>query len=338
MKKVLIVLLAFAVAGGLFAQDVSFSGQVRSGLRIDFGDNYDDAVIAANDDDGDNAVFAELVAEYDADDWGLKFGASAQKGTGAPELSVGDAFGWIYFADRLIKLSGGQQGGDWGSGGWVDSDVGGGISLKLAVFPFDGFNIGAYLGYPNGSGYSAGKIANFFQETALGFSFDGGLFNISAGMELFSEESDDYADLDMKFVAGVGISAIDLLTLHISFGAFDLLGDGDTLMKAGLNIDVNGLPIGLGFVLPGIEIQDGLQLLHLEANVDFGVTEVVTIGAGLGVDFDGDFDLIKVNFDPWASFDVGGPNFKLGYGFEMGGANYTDDLNHYIKLVLGWSF
>jgi len=71
------LLLILAVAGGAFAQEVTWSGEVATGALIQLGDSYDDPVIKADDDDDDRAIRARLNAEVDGGNWGLQLGIGA---------------------------------------------------------------------------------------------------------------------------------------------------------------------------------------------------------------------------------------------------------------------
>ena len=75
--QVLEVLLILAVAGGAFAQEVTWSGEVATGALIQLGDSYDDPVIAADDDDDGRAIRARLNANVDGGNWGLQLGIGA---------------------------------------------------------------------------------------------------------------------------------------------------------------------------------------------------------------------------------------------------------------------
>ena len=77
MKKTLVVLLILAVAGGAFAQEVTWSGEVVTGALIQLGDSYDDPVIAADDDDDGRAIRARLNADVDGGNWGVQLGIGA---------------------------------------------------------------------------------------------------------------------------------------------------------------------------------------------------------------------------------------------------------------------
>jgi len=121
MNKALIVLLVFAVAGGLFAQ--SFSGQVRTGALFTFSGDF--PVKGIRDGNGDQGVFGELVFKNSGDDWGFTISANANVPNNVDSARAGGVYidgfnGWVTFAD-IFKLTAGKGVGDewyWNIGEW----------------------------------------------------------------------------------------------------------------------------------------------------------------------------------------------------------------------------
>ena len=173
MKKALIVLLILGVTGGIFAQELSWSGNIQTGFVIDMGDSYKDPVIRADDDDIGVPVQARLNLDVAGGDWGLRFGTGADvTQDGTPEFVFGNAHGWIDFADGLLKLRAGLIDDKvWATGGEIDDDVSTGLGARIEVMPFgDMLNFGVFLNYDNES--DPMTVKDWLASTAFGVSFD----------------------------------------------------------------------------------------------------------------------------------------------------------------------
>jgi len=124
MKKILIALLAFAIAGGgVFAQGWTFSGFVDGGLGVFFledGD-FDDPILAPVTGEWDQGFSTRLFVQYVNPDGnaGLHFNLRANNvrqggpATGAPAggglgIHFDWAYGWLTFADGMVRLQGGR--------------------------------------------------------------------------------------------------------------------------------------------------------------------------------------------------------------------------------------
>ena len=350
MKKALIVLLALAVAGGLIAQEVSWSGAVEAGLKIQMGDSFDDPVSFADDDDDDDAVYAEVNLGYDAGDWGLAIGTNAKVNFDgdAGSFAFYNAHGWLKFVEGLITVRAGLiDPGVWTTnGGWVDDNPGGNLSsrggMRIEVTPIDGLNVGAMFGWPN-DGIGKTKVGNFIGETAFGFHYDVDLFYAGAALKLFSEDSTyGGGKSDTALIGGFWFHGLPSMDVGVQVRLDHLTGDADTETWVGANWswDVTD-QLGV-YADGGIKMVDGLKLAEIEGGVSFGLTEQVSIGADVTVDLlenaDEDFGLAKVAPGAWVKYDLGGGSVKAGYGFTMLTKDYGDSLDHTIKLVFAWSF
>jgi hypothetical protein len=354
MKKALIVLLALAVAGGLFAQQLTWDGHVGSGVKIEFGDSFDDPMVKADDDDEGVPVWAKLGATYDAGDWGLQIKNRIGLGdpTGHP-FTVYDAHGWLKFADGLVTVRAGHiDPGVWNVGLFPDDEgKGGNLSsgggIRLEITPFAGLNVGVKLGLADDTALPiSDKISDFFKNTAFGFSYDASAFNVKAALKLYSEP-DSYTEgtdeTDAAVVAGFGITAIENLGIDFAARIDHLIGEPETDIWIGedINYKLGSLKVGL---YAGQELCDGLKWVRVKPYVEYGVSDAVTVGGDVVVDMkDADgLGLASIAADLWGKYTIGGGWVKGGYGFT----NTTEDfsktgsatLNHYIKVVFGWDF
>ena len=327
MKKALIVLLALAVAGGLFAQ-VSFSGGVASGLLLNF------------DDDG----YGLYTSKSDAgDQYGHDFGVSYTADSGNAGGNVGFTGGngeWGFDSAKLwfkpldmLTISGGSGGqGGFGTPGPIDPSNGAndllGINFKLE--PMAGLALGASVGPADGlefgdAAYALGVVydmATVFKAVA-NLKYDGsgnegdGLVNAAAGVEVSA----------LSNIAGLVISA--------ALSAEDVanLSDAGKLTAgAKVGFKVADLGAGLSATLK-VPVQES-QELNAKINADLSYP-IGAATAGLGVNYvlkgagkTGKFEAGSVDFDysaadtaaltihPSVSFGVGGADLKVGYGLS----------------------
>lgn len=160
MKKVLLVMLALAVAGGsAFAQGWTFNGLISGGLGLVFQDDVDEMQVAPVTNDGLGTGFrAQLDARFtNADATGgiamrLRGHTTENATTGIPERSLNAggaggfnwAFGWLSFADNMVTVYGGLV--DHGYFNAQDrlfaEDSGEGLGLLTVLRPMDGLTLG----------------------------------------------------------------------------------------------------------------------------------------------------------------------------------------------------
>jgi len=360
MKKALIVLLILAVAGGLFAQQLSWTGHLGTGVFINLGDDFDDPIAYVDDDDEGVPAFAKLLGAYDAGDWGVNIGFKAAVGdlSGVGDAGVlaafaaqaYDAHGWLKFADGLLTLRAGLiDPGVWYLGdNWVDDNPGTNLSsgpgVRAEITPMDGLNVGVRLGFPgliagvvdDGVGFGLDgkptKLSDFFKSTVIGFSYDPGAFKLAAAIKLRAEagvdpytQGDDSSDAILT--AGFGITPMDNLDVLISARIDHLLGsaDADPKIWLGQNIDFKlSDQLGVGIEL-GEVLSDGLKWFHARPFVTFGVSEAVSVGAEIPVnmeDVGNDLGLANLGANLWAKYTIGGGWVKFGYGFQKVSKDY----------------
>ena len=306
MKKLFIILLVLAVAGGAFAQDLTWSGQLQTGVWFQGGDFPSGTpAVKADDDDSGHGVEAKITALYDAGDWGLKFTprvvADAVPDINDPmskaidaNLFADNAYGWINFLDKMINVKTGFiNDAVWGNAGQFGENYDAGLGVRLEVMPIDGLNVGAFFNYPDG-GSTAGKTKNFFGETAFGFKYTADVWNLSATLKLYSEES----------TYSVDTYQTDPLT-----GDYILDADGNKI-PATYKPDMKAL---FGFGFTGVQnltvIVDG-HFLNMSSWSDQGKFECweefgyqlsnpFTVGLNLFEAMSGDSDVGFYNFGVW---------------------------------------
>jgi hypothetical protein len=145
MKKVLVVLLAILVTGGLFAQ-ITFTGDVKTGLRItqsdEDPDDKDPKVKLFHDGDGHR--FSVSGAFDFNDDFGLSFGFIGKPSDDSdPQVAFDSAKLWGGFLDNKLKLTVATgTGAAWASGGKADKNFDDTSGIKLEVIPITGLDVG----------------------------------------------------------------------------------------------------------------------------------------------------------------------------------------------------
>jgi len=183
MKKALVLLLILAVAGGIFAQDLSVgvAGEVRIGGDIDFiGGPLNEAEIAPNGDhsyglakitfdkgaghfdlgfkadyfagDGSLTATGEFGDEVNGEEAFFKLKAGVAIGTNF-EFSVDSLFGYWYFLDRQIKVDVAYKGyetiywrvSDVVSTDWDNLDGMSGVEISWMPNFLSGLNVGVFF-------------------------------------------------------------------------------------------------------------------------------------------------------------------------------------------------
>jgi hypothetical protein len=356
MKKALIGLLILAIAGGLFAQELNWTGTVRTGFQIDVIDGADDIGIYATDDDVPTPVKARLGLTYTDGPWGLKLGTGANIGSeSGTSMFVHNAYGWMDFVDGMLNIKAGLIDDNvWDTGGEYDDGVATGGGVRLEILPIEGLNLGAFFTYPDPAKVSATKIANFFQETAFGFSFDGGIFDVAAAIKLHSEECEytSFDGMDMRLVFAFGFTGIPGLTLRVDGGVEHLAKYSD----AGEATIWEEVDFALGPLSVGLHARElllgygdiALAEVEVKPLVEYAVSDSVSVGADVPVvmaDIGDGLGLGSFGVNAWCKYSLGGAWLKAGYGFTSWQKDYGVDfeggdaaLNHYIRLIFEYSF
>ena len=342
MKKVLIVLLALAIAGGLFADEVIVSGEVNTGIFFRAGDSYDDPTAELWNDD-DAAYIAKIGVSYDADVWGAQIGIKAIDGEedGVQYdnyFGFYDAHGWLKFMDGLIILRGGLIDPNvWNTGGWVDTGFANGGGVRVEVEPFDGLSLGAKFGF--GTQFGPDTISDFFQETAFGFAFDGGIFGLSASGKVYSEVS-DREETDFDFTAGFGFYGLDIVDIYLGFLAESLIAEGDSTIMVGLNVDIDLGALGAGIEV-GLTMVDGLSEVWIDPFVSFSLSDRITVGGDVGFTFADNDGIGLSTIEPgvYLEYTLGGATLTPGLGLIITTDHVAESAtDFYAKLLFGWVF
>jgi hypothetical protein len=165
MKKLFVLLLAFAVTAGAFAQApapaLAWSGYVNTGIEYNSGTE----LLTLHNADTGNQTRVRLAAAYTNGDFGVNFRLQSSDFT-APSLNR--AFAWGKFLGGMVKVQVGKvDGGPWttaynGNGSW-DGKTG----TILQVMPMAGLNAGIFLPLTN----TGATLTDSFKDLAIGFKY-----------------------------------------------------------------------------------------------------------------------------------------------------------------------
>jgi hypothetical protein len=207
MKKTFVVLLILAVAGGVFAQELKWSGVLKTGVQF-YADNekaYDDDArdpgFKLYSDDADrNGGRLDLTATYTNNNVGVKANLRNEYLT---TLSFNNAYGWIDFIDGKLNVKAGKiDDGVWRGGGDQNFNISTGYGVRFEIKPIEGLNFGAFLTGPNSQAHQYSPkegyapIGDFLSETAIGVSYTADAFDVSAGLKLDGDDNSGYIGQD----------------------------------------------------------------------------------------------------------------------------------------------
>jgi hypothetical protein len=333
MKKILVVLLAILVAGGLFAQ-ISFTGDVKTGLRLSqTGDPAstigDEKLIELWHDDAAQRFYLEGKLTV-ADNYGLSFGLVGKPAPDAVAFDYARLYG--EFLNDVLRVTVGKgTGGAWGTGGKLDTTFDDTSGLKLEIMPVAGLDVGAQFRTELGTKVSASPLMTLDQwsnEITFGVKYEAaGLFKVVTALKLDS----DYGDVEGspavegvytkdKFVAPVAavapsgdegkdvralfaveFSGIKNLSLKAQARIFGL-GDLDTLGTAGFG---QNLEYTLNALTLGVSAGEYLDIREHETAQDEGTDST-----------------LRLEVEPYVSFKISDPlTASLNIPFSTGWNN-----------------
>jgi hypothetical protein len=220
MKKLLIILLVLAAAGGLFAQELKWSGGVSTGLGLSSDETQ--KVEIFNDDSWEGNL-GFLKAEYTNENVGaavrIQGGFTAEN---KPDFGLHHAMVWVNLLDDIVHVRAGKMDyGLWGkwSNDWASYTSGTGAILELK--PITGLSLGASLK----TNLAEGNVntEGFFKNIAFGASYnDADLLYIAASMQLGSQELADFH----KAIYAFNLNAVPGLILETSGQFYNIGGEG----------------------------------------------------------------------------------------------------------------
>jgi hypothetical protein len=234
MKKLLIILLVFAAAGGLFAQELKWSGGVSTGIGLSSDETQ--KVEIFNDDSWEGNL-GFLQAEYTNENVGASIRVQSSYTAGnEPDFGLHSAMVWANLLNDIIQVRAGKINYYlWGKGNndWNYFTYGTGAMLE--VKPIEGLSFGAIfktnLDKQTVSTDDDGIITkkndsvnteDFFKNIAFGASYDNTAFHLAAALQLGTQKLEDFH----KALYGFNLNAVPGLILEVSGDFYNIGGEG----------------------------------------------------------------------------------------------------------------
>jgi len=335
MKRILLVLLIFAVAGGLFAQ-VNWGGSVYAGLGMTKAGDDDPAFGIWSPDLGDGVYRGQVNASHTNADGtaGATVQARAQGNNSSLAVSFPVAYGWMTFQDGFLKVLGGRISNSelnavdsW----WAGSLYNTGWGLQTYFYPADEFQfgVGVRTGTPP-SGKNNGLPSGLSTDDLVGWlGLKADLDTFSASAQLSAQKDNVGAFVSAAFS---GIDNVDL-DAYARFYNLSEFGDAGEL-EASLYVGYSGVDKLYCYFdfNPSIPMTEGEDMiLPFTVGLEYELSDVVTPGVDVefvlqGGEYDGLFSYdgtyVKDNsflgVSPWLKFAASSrASITLGYTLGM---------------------
>jgi hypothetical protein len=263
MKKTLIFLMILGVAGGLFAQGLTLTGEVKTGLGAVYDTVTETAYLEAFSRDAEQPFQFRLNGAYstEGDTAGVKFRLQQRFGA----FGVDWAFGYLNVFDNLLTLQGGKiDDGTFNSGGGIlDGDAGEGLGTNILIRPIDGLVIGGGAYASSGFAVPTGdykKLGDAKYTAGLAYTMPD-LFKIAASFRTKAGFSTDLNQL----IVGANILALGDMGLKLVLeGRFTNLGEDK---DAGLYTNVDGFAT-VGYAKDALSAGLNFALYQADINAD----------------------------------------------------------------------
>ena len=248
MKKALVFLLILAVAGGLFAQDITFSGQVWSGLGLLINDMDDsDPMFGVYSVRENFAARGQLRTDYlneqgNAGAWFILRGQADADGEGGAAVAVPAAEAFYYGFDGMVKLVGGILDSGMGTPGGIDTsfDNGGGTGAYVNIEPMSGLDLRFGTGADNL--FAGSRMIDARYNATARFEVP----NLLSIIGLFMNKEED----NTNFALGANLLLLEPLgfsRLGVDAAFEDLQNDDGMTVKIGQRIEYGLGPLGIEF-------------------------------------------------------------------------------------------
>jgi hypothetical protein len=361
MKKLLILLLVLVTAGGLFAQELKWSGGVQAGLSLGSDENEKgEAVqpnVAGDDWDDGNHAAGQIEAAYSQENARVTLRVrSYYSNTNTYGIGVPRAVVEFDLFDKLVGLRAGRldeslwntQVSDW----W---QVTAGVGTLVEVKPIEGLSVGVVLktdgvGVPKGTEWSKAVTTTeeLFKRTAFGFSYNNAsLLYLSGAFQLADGDRSTDGKLNKSSYAiyGLNINAVPNLILKTE-GKFSKIGAGKD--EEGKEIDIKTeLAQDIGYkIIPDTftaklrlkeTFDGGTTTLVFMPNAEYVLNSLFTAYIEVEAKIP-DLDDVKVDLriKPKLTYTIA-PKAKIIGSYEVKVPNGKDPL-HTVKLALTSTF
>ena len=361
MKRILILLMLLALAGGLFAQ-VTFSGDVGSGVMIAIEDDTTAHAAASYDDWGAEQYAFGLYGSFTTPSGNAGADFEIYNYSGEIGLDGEAAYVWLKPIDMLtiygglLAASGFATPGANGTTNGVNDYITG---VHLTLEPMSGLTFGA------GFAPSGGELGDALYNFGVNYTLSG-VVSAVANLRYDGSGNDGDGKTDAAFgfnilsLSGLGLSrlAIDASVVNIT----ELDTAGQFIVGPRIGYSVGDLTTGLRARIY-VPVRDD-QELNVAAQVtgSYPVTDIITAGLGVGYSLKGvvedtngepfhpgswnsdaltraysDAESSVLVVNPYLSFDVFDGTINAGYSLQtqIGGESKT---KHAVYVNFGVSF
>jgi len=396
MKRLLFIgVLALAVGGWLHAQGtlpegMSLTGQVRTGVGVNFGNSYSqwggdyDPMLTVGYDDGMGAYWTRTQLNFilNRGNYGFtiapRFQWNNSDGTMPFSARVMNAFGWFNLMDGMMRITAGYiDENRWMSpcaGEWRYSR---GLGVRFELSPIEELNVGVFIRPSHRwNTQDSQDVANAFLNTSFGISFDAGIVDVAAGLELAGDGELRRADegrwgamgrngpvIDLDGDDSVAVSAYVGLALHViedlglAFGVHvanidDLNNHGNIHINQDISFDLSPIRVGIEMHQLFWNIGDGVPVagnndmttqLEFLPWAGFDISDTTRVGAEIPLNFrfhDGDMEWLEIGFVPYVRHQLGAGMY-LGGRYRLMVRSYNDGPNrvdNQVAAFFGWTF
>jgi outer membrane protein OmpU len=311
MKKVLFATTALVATAGVAAADVSLSGSAEMGIK--------DSSTTDIEFHTDIAITFTLSGQTDN---GLSFGASVglEEAQGGIETDIEDDFSVFMSGDFGTITMGDTDGAlDWavtevGMAGSIADDH----TSHAGYSGNGGFNLNSLVtGFTTDGATGAGiGLDGFYDGQILRYNHTIGSFGFAASLEIADDRTLDEEDLGV-----------------LAFGSEDLAVDLGAVFGVGMKYSENGLSLGLGYQMAGVDINDAGNA----ETIDFW-----SVAASAGYEIDG-FNIVanigRTEMDVSLDEEVDGTyrvdHIALGASYTMDAVTVAANWGQYTYDVAG---
>jgi hypothetical protein len=365
MKKLLVVLLILAAAGGVSAE-ITWSGQIETGVNIEAKKDEDPTIRLRHSDPEGAELYLSGAATTEDGNFGFLWGIQGDPLNAIEAVTdvINGTTGtlnpvrldytrvWGTFFDKKLKiLAGSSTGAIFSDGLWHDPGWDSVQGIKFEAAPIEGLSFGASL--PLTIDYADLKHA--VQETRFGAKYKNDLFEVRGLVKLDDPDDGDADNINGDFtvsVTAVPNFTFNLVGYFINIDKLDTAGYGDLAQR--VLYSNSPLTVGLWileyFDLSSVDATgDNTKFaFYVRPYVEYKLNDSFT--PGFRVDFKTGMGGSYVNASPNLNYSIlvrpyltyylsSNTRFFTYYQLDASkDAADTETLTHTFQLNFGWYF
>ena len=363
MKKLVAISVLFALLTGAAFAQVTFSGSVATGIRMNFGDNFKDQtpnMEFAQQHIGNGNTFLRLDLNGAFTHSSGKAGGNFQlrlhdRGALSNNITDNNRNAWVWYQPLdVLRISAGiLEVGSYNTPSRADArnDVGRGTGIHFDLTPMDGLSIGLTIN-PGSTGDS--------RAAALRFGLRYQMPDVFVAVANVGLNRLGYDPMRVGMAFGVNILAlkdVGLTELSVDANIADLQTETGrpTTITIGQRVQFASGDVALGLAAHEVIVQDqdwATMRFHFWGSYKIGdITPRLDVGLGMNRPgsndpraWDGTGKTAAENntvliINPNVAFVLGGPSVTIGYGANVGMVKDGDtSINHGIYVNFGISF